>query len=90
MNKKQMICLWVIVALIAIMCLFPPWKIVVKGGGSYLEIPQSYRSIFLSPFPIGSGGVSANALIIIDFDRLGLQVFVVALIGGLLIYSFRR
>ncbi len=69
MNKKQRRALWIGVIVIALMCLWPPWMDAERswrdaGGYGFLFYPE--------PFTDGPEQI--------DFGRLSVQCFVVALL----------
>jgi hypothetical protein len=77
MNRKQKICLWVGIAVIVTMGIFPPWMIT---GGSQGCLPMGYSFILNPPSP-------AN-LCRIDASRLCIQWVMVAVVTGGLIFTF--
>ena len=66
MNRKQMICLWIGIAVMVLMGLFPPYR---WGDDSFLF------------------DMEADA---IEFAKLFIQWFIVALVTGGLIYTFKN
>lgn len=87
MNRKQIICLWVGIAIIVLMGIFPPW--ITKGtmsGGSVQALPK-YSFLLLPPYSDNKTGLSLHQ---IDINKLVIQWFMVALITGGLIVTFKN
>jgi len=97
MNKKQLFVLWLCAGLIMLMCIFPPWNL-TKAGPLTVRLNMGYANIFYPP-SAGNTPPSANEEnrdlfkratgYSIDFLRLGIQIFAVALVGSALIYTLR-
>ena len=91
MNDKQKICLWIGIVFIVVMGLFPPWYRVVErprdGTKIYSRYPAAYCCIF-SPPNIRGGNFLGNTYKI-DFARLAIQYFVVAVVTAGLIITLR-
>ena len=81
MNKKQKIVLWIGIAVIVIMGIFPPW--VISGYSTGRPIAGSY-SLITSPPKMGEAYAKS-----IDLYRLGVQWVIVGVITGGLIYTFK-
>ncbi len=82
MNKKHKI-IWIGIAVVVLMCIFPPWIRVIELEGS-----RAYRSIgyhFLLAPPKSKGIESYS----IDLGRLIIQCVIVSLITGGLLYTLR-
>ena len=81
MTKKVKV-LWTGIAIIVLMSLFPPWKDVrsSRPRGSHYVVAGGYGFLFDPPYRAKS----------IDVGRLGLQIFIVALITGGLIVSIKK
>jgi len=81
MNRKQKICLWVGIALIVVMGLFPPWvcEYYRDGAKSFVIRPGPY-SLIVSPPEYGK---------FVDLYRLGIQYLVVAVVTAGLIITLR-
>jgi len=75
MNRKQLMVMWIVIGVIGLMCLFPPWEETYP-----LRSPASYALIF-SP-PIGLG-------VRLDLARLLPPLAVAIIVGGALIITFR-
>jgi len=75
MNKKQKICLWVVIAVIVAMGLFPPWQ-----PKPFTYIGWAYS--FIARAPEEHNGI--------DVITLCIQWFVVSVIAVSLIYTFRE
>jgi hypothetical protein len=75
------IILWLGIIALVLMCIFPPWNKVYCLPSSNIKAytPIGYYPLMCSP----EGSVT------IDFSRLFLQLFVVGVITGGLIYTFR-
>ncbi|MBA7650477.1 hypothetical protein ES703_58283 [subsurface metagenome] len=85
MNIKQKIVLWIGIAIIVIMGLFPPWIMPITrryGMGNTVKYRKYYGYDFIWAQP-------ESSLVSIDFHRLGLQWAIVGVITGGLIYSFK-
>jgi hypothetical protein len=52
MNRKQIIMLWIGIAIIVLMCLFPPWLRVIEIEGSRTISRCGYYSLFNPPVPL--------------------------------------
>ena len=101
MNRKQKIVLWLGIAVIVIMGIYPPWvceRRTVIGGQSvykYTLEPGPYSWIHDPPEiaettrPSYSGYTSQKTAKFIDLYRLGVQWCLVSLITGGLIFSFK-
>ncbi|MBT73810.1 MAG: hypothetical protein CMQ15_17550 [Gammaproteobacteria bacterium] len=81
MTKKVKV-LWTGIAIIVLMSLFPPWKDVrsSRPRGSHYVVAGGYGFLFDPPYSAKS----------IDVGRLGLQIFIVALITGGVIVSIKK
>ena len=75
------IILWLGIIVLVLMCIFPPWNRVRCLPSSNIKalVPVGYYPLMCPP----EGGVE------IAFSRLFLQLFVVSVITGGLIYTFR-
>lgn len=78
MDKKQKIILWSALALFVLMGVFPPWKDVSIVGDNIISQPVGYGPVFKPPEKADS----------IDFARLIVQWFLVAVLGAALFTSF--
>ncbi|HUW31641.1 MAG TPA: hypothetical protein VM223_08510 [Planctomycetota bacterium] len=94
MNRKQLIVLWIELAVIVGMVVFPPWIPTSEGYRSVGERVH-YSPIWRDPEKIG--GVVKNydryrevAYGSVNYRRLVLQVAVVGGVVGCLIVTFRR
>jgi len=85
MNSKQKKVIVFAVAVMVLMTLFPPWtQTFHRTGGATLRKPAGYSFIFDAPEPsVYAAGIQ------LDFSRLLLQWFVVALIAGGLVFAFK-
>jgi len=83
MNTKQKNIYIIVITLIIIMCLFPPWIKTYKFKNIYSEKPAGYSFIFSPPDPT----VNSRRGVELDLERLSIQfIAVVALLGlGLLL-----
>ncbi len=102
MNRKQLIVLWIGVACIVAMILYPPWE-VAKGGpwrvarGRFkwqVDVPRNrwtWLSAGNAPLWIGPdvGQSPREYPIRLNMRLLGLEAFVVALIAGAGILTLR-
>ena len=88
-NESQKYIIWLAIALIALMGLFPPWSYTFdspgrSGGSMHSEKPAGYGFIFLPPLPESKGSLYG---IRIDFGRMFLQWFlVVAICTAIIMY----
>lgn len=82
MNGKQKLCLWIGIAVIVLMGLFPPWMAARPGGGDY--VAGGYAFIL---FPRDQYG-EPLWLARIDFAQLAAQWAMVAVVTGGLIVTF--
>ena len=95
MNKKQNICMWIGIIVIALMWLYPPWKytIVLVGSNTTYDVPTGYYFIFAPPSVRIFWSLRARELqsVVtgIDFSLLDFQCVMVALATGALIYTFK-
>jgi hypothetical protein len=85
MNKKQLICLWVGIAAIGLIGIFPPWVWRIRASGADIEQEAGYKCILLPP-ERQPADIRLRASL--DIPRLCVQWFVVAVITGGLIYTF--
>jgi hypothetical protein len=92
MNLKQKICLWLGIITIVLMGVFPPWVLIVRGGGMVLKQNEGYKFI-LTPAERKTKESSSysGALLMsnIDFSRLGVQWALVAVVTGGLLITFK-
>ena len=86
MNKKQKICMWLGIAVLVAMTIYPPYlqrwpdgQLVGKGGYSFIFCPP-IRSSRLNRF---------SAYSVIDIRRLHVQYFAVAVVTAGLIVTFK-
>ncbi len=89
MNKRQTVALWVGIAVMVAMFLYPPWeRTAAVGGNAFSNNPPSpvaitfafgYAFLFDKP----DGNVTVN------FRRLGAQWFLVAVITGAAIVTLK-
>ena len=80
MNKTQLLIMWVGIAIVVLMGIFPPWATIVQATHHYL----GHSFILLTP------RLRPNATIIfIDLTRLLPQWIMVAVIVGGMIISFK-
>jgi len=102
MNRKQKICLWVGIAAIVAMGLYPPWVLESEKrnylGGSgesrrfeyrYTTKPGPYSWIGNPPIVANWKGETQEVSKFVDLYRLGIQYFVVAVVTAGLILTFR-
>ena len=82
MQQKQNYVLWIGVALVVLLLIFPPWKFSSKAFGAQSETPGPYALIF-NP-PKGAGTVQ------VDMTRLAIPVGVVILITGAVLFTLRN
>ena len=86
MNKKQIVVLWIGIAVIVVMCLFPPWH--YKSGDKLIQgqIDWGYKFILT---PAQAPNPDYEQLKgIIDVRRLFIQILIVGLITTGLIVTF--
>ena len=84
MNKKQKICLWIGIAIIVLMSLFPPW-FYTHARITEVQTNAGYHFLLIPPLPydkVGSG-------IRLDTSRLFVQWVVIAIITSGLIVTFK-
>ena len=86
MNDKQIKCLWVGIALIVVMGLFPPW-VWERSSRNILERPTRYEYRYTTEAgPYSWIGYPPETAKFVDLYRLGIQYFVVAVVtAGLII-----
>lgn len=85
MNRKQKICLWIGIAIIVVMGIFPPWVMPITSRyGSRDTVKRRYYYGYHSIWEQRENPVES-----IDFHRLGLQWAITSVITGSLIYSFK-
>ena len=75
MNKIQLIILWVGIAIVVLMGIFPPWAVTYQGGGPY----EGYAFILSRPREICH----------IETTLLLVQWIMVAVVTGGLIITFK-
>lgn len=80
MNKKQLYIVWLAGAALTLACVFPPWIYTFQARGiSQVQKPAGYDFLLTPPAPERSTplfGVS------VDIPRLGVELLVIAVIGG--------
>lgn len=84
MNWKQKICLWIGIAVIVLMGLFPPWVFQVKSTYVNELVDAGYAFITNPPHYLFRGDIKIGASI--ELARLAVQWAIVAVItGGLIV-----
>ena len=93
-NREQLIVLWVGIALLSLIGLYPPWMYTLhmKSEGSTLQMQRAagYHPLFEPPEPASPD--SSNLYIDgvrLDFPRIGVQIIIVALVTGGLFWTLR-
>ena len=83
MNKKQKLCLWLGIATIVAMAIYPPWVC------QDLRLPwtEGYGKVRPGPYTFIVNPPSGSKFI--DLYRLGIQWITVAVITGGLIFTFK-
>ncbi len=90
MNKKQLACLWIGIIVIVLMGLFPPWIIPSSSEGIKYRIDRGYKILF-SPVEIQIPKTEvAFSAATLDMHRLCIQWFMVAVITGGLVCTFKN
>jgi len=87
MNNKQKKVILVAVAVIILMSLFPPWVHITYSRVGPLSYPRGYGFVFLPPAT--TKAYTSYDSPGIDFSRLFLQWFIVALAAGGLVFMFK-
>ena len=88
MNHKQKIVIWAAIAVIALMCLFPPW---IKFNASRTSVyGQSYTSIGYRPIFLPPKTTSNITGFSIDLKRLFVQIFVVVIVVSGYLVTFEK
>lgn len=82
MNKKHKI-IWIGIAVVVLMCIFPPWIRVIELEGSRAYHSIGYHFLLAPP---KSKGIESYS---IDLGRLIIQCVIVSLITGGLLYTLR-
>jgi hypothetical protein len=82
MNTKQKICLWLGIAVIVLMGLFPPWMAATPNGRNY--VAGGYGFILFPPNQFGESLWLAR----IDFAKLVAQWAMAAVVATGLIVTF--
>lgn len=103
MNKRQLVAIWVGIAILVLIFIIPPWKFIVleRSGIGKIEKPGSYASIFSPPeIPVSRVTEYGTEYFLnyprkmwtaeIDFDRIALFSGAVVLITTGLIITFRK
>lgn len=86
MNRRQKIVLWIGIAVIVVMGVFPPWLYTTTGNGLNSKKNAGYSCILFPPPPKGVGlryGIS------LDVSRLCVQWAIVVVITAGLIVAFK-
>jgi hypothetical protein len=87
MNHKQMWLMWIGVAIVCMLLLFPPWKFVVPGyNGAIYEKVGPYQMVTNPPTFVGEGNWSAE----VDWERMFGPLIVVILLDAGGMVAFRR
>lgn len=97
MNRKQLIVLWAAIIVIAIMIIFPPWRFHARlnevdkyeRGPYYLIFTGPEVTTYLSNTSYKGWGISIWKAEI-DWVRLLLPIFVVALVASGLLVTLRE
>ena len=89
MNKKQLIIMWVGIAIVVLMGIFPPWLAIEENTHIYLG-----HSFILSPpnenwLRHHRDSIDINQIGIVDFTRLLIQWTMVSVIVGGLFITFK-
>ena len=88
MSHRQLLFAWATGAFIALACLVPPWEYTFQAQGiSQVRKPAGYSLLFIPPAPERD---NARFGVAIDFGRLGAELLVISVIGGLGILSAGR
>jgi hypothetical protein len=98
MNHKQVIFIWFGLAIIVLMCLFPPWLRTRIQASYKWPLPSHYAFIFIPPELVKSSdglgendkvGKHSNITATIDIRRLLVQCGIVFLSCGVLVSLYR-
>ena len=85
MNGKQKICLWIGIAVIVLMSLFPPW-LYTQARITEVQTNAGYHFLLTPPQPQGEVGYGIH----LDMSRLFVQWIVIIAIAAGLIVSFQE
>lgn len=100
-NDKRLLIMWIVISMLIIMCMFPPWKYhhASTSGVADKYVAGPYRLLFLGPpsIPVGwpyekeyfKGYIRTSWHPELDWIRFLIPMFVLALIAVGLIVSFR-
>jgi len=86
MNRKPKICLWIGIAVIVAMGIYPPWLYTFTAQGVNSRENAGYNCILTPPQPKED---IAPYGIILDIPRLCLQWVIIAIVTGGLIVTFK-
>jgi hypothetical protein len=89
MNTKQKIIALTGIAVILLMSLFPPWKIIAENPNASSQLPAGYYCIFSPPLPPASGDEEETEeyiSIVLDLSRLAVQWITALFVLAALLY----
>lgn len=88
MNHRQLLIAWATGAFIVLACLATPWEYTFQAQGiSQVRKPAGYSLLFVPPNPEHDNFRFGVA---IDFGRLGAEILMISVVGGLGILSAGR
>lgn len=88
MNHRQLLIAWATGAFIVLACLVPPWEYTFQAQGiSQVRKPAGYSLLFVPPDPERD---NVRFGVAIDLGRLGTELLMISVIGGLGILSASR
>ena len=84
-NVTFLIILWLGIIVIVLMCLYPPWVRIVRIRNADINtiIPEGYAFLWHTPY------IDSSSVIAIDYLRLLIQIVIVSLITGGLLFTVR-